>query len=419
MKTRGILICSLLAVIAATLWAQSALAVPVFARKYGFNCTMCHSNVPRLNDFGQRYRMNGYRLPGPVNVEKTVLETPAPVAFRTTVGYSMEHLGSVAKYYYGTETEGGFRKAGNESDFRMNGLDILSAGLLGPRIGYLMVYVPPITAARGLAEQEGTLEMASLVLSDLAGSWLNARVGRFEPAYVPFSVKRQLSVAPYEVYDLAFPGGPALSETQSGIELSGYGPQRFQYAAGWVDGSATNAPDDTPADFYGRAAYVIQPGEGQTVGQRLGVIGYLGSARPMTGTQREKFSRLGVDASLNVSMANLALQYLWAADDKTLWGADENVDYSGGFAELSVLPMVNLVGFARLDLINQCEDYGFDVNRYTVGGRYYLEDNVAVHAEYSYRVVKDAVVNPVGASVVEIRGDATSASFTARLDFVF
>ncbi len=147
-----------------------------------------------------------------------------------------------------------------------------------------MVYVPPISAARGLAEQEGTLEMASLVLSDLAGSWLNARVGRFEPAYVPFSVKRQLSVAPYEVYDLAFPGGPALSEVQSGIELSGYGPQRFQYAAGWVDGSATNAPDDTPADFYGRAAYVINPGEGQTVGQRLGVIGYLGSARPMSGT---------------------------------------------------------------------------------------------------------------------------------------
>ena len=56
MKTRGILICSFLAVVAATLWAQSALAVPVFARKYGFNCTMCHSNVPRLNDFGQRYR---------------------------------------------------------------------------------------------------------------------------------------------------------------------------------------------------------------------------------------------------------------------------------------------------------------------------------------------------------------------------
>jgi hypothetical protein len=130
MKTRGILICSFLAVVAATLWAQSALAVPVFARKYGFNCTMCHSNVPRLNDFGQRYRMNGYRLPGLVNVEKTVLETPAPVALRTNAGYSMEHLGSVAKYYYGTETEDGFSKAGNESDFRLERSGHSSAGLL-------------------------------------------------------------------------------------------------------------------------------------------------------------------------------------------------------------------------------------------------------------------------------------------------
>ena len=48
-----------------------------------------------------------------------------------------------------------------------------------------MVYVPPISAARGVAEQEGTLEMASMVLSDLAGTWLNARVGRFEPAACP------------------------------------------------------------------------------------------------------------------------------------------------------------------------------------------------------------------------------------------
>ena len=54
-----LIVFSFLAVVAATLWAQSASAVPVFARKYGFNCTMCHSDVPRLNDFGQRFRMNG------------------------------------------------------------------------------------------------------------------------------------------------------------------------------------------------------------------------------------------------------------------------------------------------------------------------------------------------------------------------
>jgi hypothetical protein len=410
MKTRCLIAFSFLAVIAVTLWAQSASAVPVFARKYGFNCTMCHSDVPRLNDFGQRFRMNGYRVPGLVNEERTVLETPAPVAFRTNAGYSMEHRDYVAKAYYG---------AGDESDFRLNGLDVLSAGLLGPRIGYFMVYVPPISAARGIAEQEGTLEMASIVLSDLAGTWLNARVGRFEPAYVPFSVKRQLSVAPYEVYDVGFPGGPALAETQSGIELSGYGPQRFQYAAGWVDGSATNAPEDTPADMYVRAAYVLGPGEGQTVGQRLGVTGYLGQARPLGGGDRESFSRLGIDASLNASMFNLALQYLWAMDDKALWEAAKQVDYSGGFAELSVLPTVKLVGFARFDLVDRSKVSGFDVNRYTAGARYYLEDNVAVHAEYSYRVVQDAYVKTTGLSTVEIFGDATSSSFTARLDFVF
>ncbi len=57
-------------------WPAPAGAVPVFARKYGLNCTNCHSAFPRLNDWGQRFRANGYRLPGRENEEKTVLERP-------------------------------------------------------------------------------------------------------------------------------------------------------------------------------------------------------------------------------------------------------------------------------------------------------------------------------------------------------
>ena len=193
---------------------------------------MCHSNMPRLNDFGQRYRMNGYQLPGLENMEKTVLESPAPVALRTSAGYTGTMFNDAER-----------RPAANESDFRMNGLDLLSAGQLGRNIGYFMVYVPQIAQARGVAGQEGSLEMASVVFSNLARTWLNVRVGRFEPAYVPFSVKRQLSVSPYEIYDAAFPEGPAFSGTQSGVEISGYGPSRFQYAAGLVDGGETNRAD--------------------------------------------------------------------------------------------------------------------------------------------------------------------------------
>jgi hypothetical protein len=397
MKARRILALLLAIGTVGALWPRTASAIPVFARKYGFQCTMCHSNMPRLNDFGARYRMNGYRLPGRESEEKTVLESLAPVALRTSAGYS------------GTSYNPAAGLPG-ESDFRLEGLDLLSAGVLGNRIGYFMVYTPQIAEARGVAPQEGALEMASLVFSNLARSWVNARVGRFEPAFVAFSVKRQLTVSPYEIYEYSFPGGPLFSDTRSGLEVSGYARQGLRYAAGVVTGSETNHADDTPADAYARAAYVIGPGEGQTAGQRIGVIAYLGRARPdpllLGPGGLQEFSRYGVDASLDGAHLNLALQYLWARDDKTLWGAGKSVDYSGGFAELSVLPMVNVVGFARLDLVNTPAVADHDILRWTVGGRYYAVDNVALHLEYSFRKEKQpALADDVNQSAVAARAD--------------
>jgi hypothetical protein len=400
MRTRSVFVVLLLAVSGSLLIPADSSAVPVFARKYGFHCTMCHSSYPRLNDFGTGFRLNGYRLPGLETQEKTVLETHPPIALRTSGGYVGE---------FNNDASG----MSDVSDFRLSGLDLLSAGVLGGKLGYMMVYVPPIEEARGLDGQEGTLEMASVVFSDLAGSWLNLRAGRFEPAYVSFSVKRQLSLSPYEIYEAAFPDGPVFSETQSGIEVSGHGRQRFRYAVGIVDGSATNNMDDTPSDVYVRLTQVIGRGEGQTTGQRIGAVGYMGQARPGAESEevraRASFYRYGLDASLNAASLNLALQYLWARDDKSLWAAPERVDYSGGFAELTFLPREGLVGFARFDFINAPTIDARDVKRWTAGGRFYLEHNVALHLEYTYRQEESTTT----------ADDATQSAVAARVDLAF
>src|SRR5512143_658599 len=81
--------------------AQSALAIPAFAKKYGTNCNMCHVAFTKLNDFGQRYRDNGYQIPGQQGYEKTIFEAGIiPLALRTTAGYSL--------YDGGGQTAGGF-----------------------------------------------------------------------------------------------------------------------------------------------------------------------------------------------------------------------------------------------------------------------------------------------------------------------
>lgn len=396
--TRFALTTTLVVVIIGSL-VNTSDAVPVFARKYGFECTMCHSNFPRLNDFGQRYRNNGYQLPGRENEEKTVLETPTPVALRTSAGYNFN--------IYSNAGEPNLRQ------FQVNGLDLLSGGLIDQNIGYFLIYPPQVAESEGIAGQEGTIEMANVIFSNLFDSrWLNIRVGRFEPAYVPFSVKRSLSVAPYEVYDFAFSGGSAFSETQNGLEITGFGRCGLAYACGVVSGAPSNPQDEINTDFYARVSKILGAGEGQTAGQRIGIMGYYGSVKSVAGQDEDKrfgYMRFGVDASVNFSLFNLGVQYLMMQDKKELWDTGSDATIHGGFAELSIMPMTKFVSFWRFDMLDTPDDIDQDVTRFTVGGRYHFKPNLACHLEYSRKTIKNGAGDD----------DITDDFATLRLDLAF
>jgi hypothetical protein len=392
-----------------------SFAVPVFARKYGFDCTMCHSAFPRLNDFGARFRQNGYQLPGREKEERTVLQGPAPFAARVSAGWNVRKYNDVPTEIAVPPTD--------VNQLQLNGLDLLSAGVLGKNIGYFMVYVPEIKESSGVVGQDGTLEMANVVFSNIGTSWFNVRAGRMEPAYVAISAKRRLSFTPYAIYDYAFPGGLALSDTQTGVEI--YGQTRwprsgtaFGYAAGYMNGTGTSQAD-SPADFYGRAYVVIGAGEGQTAGQRIGLVAYQGKATSTQGN-RACFTRYGLDASLNVTQWNLSLQYLRGTDSGELWNATKDGTFSGGFAELSWQPMTRLVAFARYDLVNIPDFTDSELNPpdptvtypsgFTIGARYYLIDQLALHGEYTNRTLDFS-----GSSLP----DEKETFYTLSLDFAF
>src|SRR5665213_2371898 len=44
--------------------ATPAEAIPAFARKYQTSCQTCHIVFPKLNAFGEAFRLRGYRMPG-------------------------------------------------------------------------------------------------------------------------------------------------------------------------------------------------------------------------------------------------------------------------------------------------------------------------------------------------------------------
>jgi hypothetical protein len=47
-------------------FSTNALAMPNFARKLGVPCSMCHTTIPRLNEFGYKFRAAGFRLAGDI-----------------------------------------------------------------------------------------------------------------------------------------------------------------------------------------------------------------------------------------------------------------------------------------------------------------------------------------------------------------
>jgi len=65
-----------------------ASAVPIFAERYGFKCTQCHTAVPELNSFGEHFRRAGYRLP---NVPQNHV---VPIALRLQEGWTKDLLPS-------------------------------------------------------------------------------------------------------------------------------------------------------------------------------------------------------------------------------------------------------------------------------------------------------------------------------------
>src|SRR3990172_8155644 len=64
MMTRGRTLVTLAALtVAGFVGAPEAGAVSQWSRKYQVACAVCHTVVPRINYYGERFMRNGYQLP--------------------------------------------------------------------------------------------------------------------------------------------------------------------------------------------------------------------------------------------------------------------------------------------------------------------------------------------------------------------
>jgi hypothetical protein len=411
MKVKKIFIMLLVLVALPLVIPAPGQAIPAFARKYGFNCMMCHTAYPKLNDWGQRYRDNGYQLPGQAGKEKTMFDSNTPLALRTTTGFNGYNASPVTT-----------------GSFDLLGLDLLAAGVMHKNVSVLLIYTPridePSADTTGAAPaQLGALESANIVFSNIIPNALNVRVGRFEPAYHLFSSKRSFYLnEPYEIYEFKSNNSYAFGDNQTGIEATGHFKMGFKYGLGIVNGTGATAENNKFKDLYLALSQTFGPGDGQSAGQRVGVFAYYGKQPYMLAawdttaagadtiagfawSEPDKpYYRYGASGSLTWKSLNLTALYLRGLDDKAwdfLGKSEDSYEFQGGFVELDygglwnnrliASALYNWVAppsYAAARIPNGCSAPG-KINAYSALARYYLGDwnavNVALHAEYTYR----------------------------------
>ena len=262
-----------LALFSLFLIVPSGKAIPAFSRKYQTSCTTCHNMYPELNDFGEKFKKNGFKFP--TDDETFVKQDPVMLgskaqkeAFPEAV-YPGEIPGTVPISF---RYEGNFNFNANQPQpvqavgyiprtdlFVPNTFTIISAGSFGPNLSF---WIDDDISAGG-SGANGGLGDAYLKYNDLGRIFhlpknaLNVRFGQFE-LDLPFTEARTPYLSGYDVW-----GEGALAQSsctgtpqpvpcqtvnnpfifgspQRGIEIGGYPNNgNFTWSVAYVDG--TNA----------------------------------------------------------------------------------------------------------------------------------------------------------------------------------
>ena len=105
-------------------YPDPAEALPLFAKKYRLPCKTCHEAFPKLNDFGEAFRSNGYQLKTGTDVIPPAPDAfPSTIAMRTTVIADIEAANHMPTDIDNSDTV-------TTGTLALTGIDLFSAGVL-------------------------------------------------------------------------------------------------------------------------------------------------------------------------------------------------------------------------------------------------------------------------------------------------
>jgi len=338
--------------------ATPASAVPVFARKYATSCQTCHTVFPKLNAFGEAFRLNGYRFPG--ETEEQVKEKPVSLgadAYKKVwpaavyPGNIPAHVPlamnvKMADVY--AKSHGDEGSAIVHNDFQApQEANIFSAGTFGD----IFSFFGELTFEQSSEGSEVGVEHAEFHINSPFGAphAVNFKLGKFAPDFADGFQEMWLMTdngieTLFSYNPIGANGGTELSEDMGGISLPmmvqglefyGVAKHRFFYTVGVVNGLGPGSDSfdgNASKDVYARFDYKFggMGLDGDTTGVnlppenwrensvRVGVLGYFGD-----GSGIDFASEDGLGTPINIQDRNFQREGIyvsWLHGDLNLFG---------------------------------------------------------------------------------------------------
>ncbi len=377
----------------ATLLGASRLhAVPAFARQTGFACSQCHyQHFPTLNEFGRRFKLEGFSLINTAKVEGSRLSLPAGLNASLYLKLRMQKTN-------GTDAAGVRTTNSGEIQFP-DEFALLLAGRISKNIGFIL---------EGQLPSGGDAMMASFKIP------FSYDVGKLRASAIPFTTDALGASYGFELLNTGavanirpIEHGEDFSAQQyigTGTAASGaafvLGNSRFFFNySRWSPvhlAAAQGLASPLPHANYARLAFLPKVGDWD-VG--VGGQAWFGTARLDDGSGTTTVTNVGtkawsLDAQAQGAVGSLPLGVFasYASAKASSPGGDPNFFNAGprarkAFAimgELGVLP-----ARGTLMLAYRHGDNGAATNHQdrsvTVGGIYQLHQNVRFELNYSFR----------------------------------
>ncbi len=362
-------------------------AMPAFARQYNISCVACHAAFPRLNEFGEHFANNNFRLPNwkdstvETGDEMLALPDSVPLALRTQAFVQAREAEAV-------DVSNGETISADTDIQSPYLIKLLSGAPLSDHISY---YFYAIFAEKG-DNGSVVVEDAWFSHDDVFGTDISLMLGQFQVSDLMFPRETRLTFQDFMVYRMAgltYDRGTIFGYTAGPVDLS----------LGLVNGNGISENYSINSPGYKRPDHLFDNDSGKAVfgrvggdiiGANIGLFGYSGTQKNATGIagsdsgdrDTDKIS-YGIDLSGKFGSKTYWFAQLLQNDWDEFINVNTEYSWFGSFVGVDYIHNSHWVysilynyadanDFKNTDTIYE----GIDVNSLTLSTSYYFMRNV-------------------------------------------